>query len=301
MRKIDRLNSADTLDSELLRTFLAIAASGSFSKGAERIFRSQSAASLQIKKLETLLGQPVFERHARGVALTPIGEMLRPVAERVVDMIDSAVGTLRSGGLEGTLRMGVPDETGGMRLAGVIARFTRDHPRVELTVRCSLSAEFPDALARGDLDLAVHAARVVPEGAVPLRREQTLWVVSRDHPVHERDPVPVALYDRACWWRDEALIALEASGRPYRLVYTTESIAGMTAAIEAGAVVGLLDRLSVRPSMRVVTPDDGLPSLPASVWVLERRRGSASAAVDAMAQAVINGFAVRESFNALSS
>ena len=299
MRKIDRLNGADTLDSELLRTFLAIAASGSFSKGAERIFRSQSAASLQIKKLETLLGQPVFERHARGIALTATGEVLQPVAERVVDMIDSAVGTLRSGGLEGQLRMGVPDETGGMRLAGVIAGFIRDHPRVELTVRCSLSAAFPEALARGDLDLAVHAARTVPAGATPLRREETLWVASRHHPVHERDPVPVALYDRACWWREEALAALQASGRRYRLAYTTESIAGMTAAVEAGAAVGLLDRQSLRPSMCVLTPADGFPTLPPSVWVLEQRRGAGSAAVDAMAQAVVNGFAVRESLGGL--
>jgi DNA-binding transcriptional LysR family regulator len=289
MRKNDSLSDPAKLDSELLRTFLAIAGSGSFSRGAERIFRSQSAASLQMKKLEAVLGQPVFERHARGVVLTSTGERLQPVAQRVIDMIDTVVGELRSDGLQGHIRMGVPDEHGETVLPKAIARFTRDHPQVELSVRCSLSAEFPTALARGELDLAVHAAQAVPSGARILRREKTLWVGSRFHPVHERDPLPVALFDRACWWREEAIKALE--GRRHRLIYTTESVAGMTAAIEAGAAVGLLGESSIRPSMRILSQADGFAELPPSIWVLEPGPGAGSEARTAMMRAITDAFA----------
>ena len=113
------------LDSELLRTFLAVAESGSFSKGAQRIFRSQSAVSLQIKQLEQVLGQAVFQRQARGVSLTPVGEQLCPTAEQVIGLLDETVGRLRSNPLQGSIRIGIPDEYGDSLLPGVIADFAR--------------------------------------------------------------------------------------------------------------------------------------------------------------------------------
>ncbi len=245
-----------------------------------------------MKKLEALLGRAVFERHARGVVLTPTGEMLQPVAQRVVDMLDSAIGALRSDALEGQLKIGIPDEFGSSVLSMAIARFTRHHPRVELSVRCSLSVEFPAALADGELDLAVHAACSVPEDAVVLRREATCWVESQLHAVHKRDPVPVALFDRACWWREEALKALQASHRSHRLIYTTESVAGMAAAIEAGAAVGLLGASSIRPSMRALSPDESFAQLPPSIWVLEQNRAPGGQARRAMVEAIVDAFAM---------
>ena len=202
------------LDSELLRTFLAVAESGSFSLAATRIFRSQSAVSLQIKQLESLLSQAVFERHARGVNLTPVGEKLRGTAEIVIGLLDESIGELRANPLQGAIRLGIPDEYGHSFLPGVIAQFARNHPLVELSVTCGFSASFPQALANNEIDLAVHAVESPGANMVLLRNEKTRWVTSRNHQAHLQNPVPVALFDRACWWRDSALAGLIARAGP---------------------------------------------------------------------------------------
>jgi len=278
------------LDSELLRTFLAIAQTGSFSKGAERIFRSQSAVSLQIKRLEGLLGRPLFERHARGVELTSTGEKLQPLAQRVVDLLDSSIGELRSDTLVGSLRLGIPDEFSSAILPDIIARFARDHPQVELAVRCGFSADFPEALANAELDLAVHAVETAPRSAPILLKERTLWVGARRHAAHELDPLPVALFDRACWWRDRAIEALESRGRAYRVVYSSESVAGVAAAIEAGAAVGLLGESSLTRDLHEVPKSAGLPDMPESLLVLDSRPGAVSPAQQAMNDAITEAF-----------
>lgn len=217
MRNTNITTSKDKLDSDLLRTFIAISETGSFSKGAERIYRSQSAVSLQIKRLEEILGQSVFKRHSRGVVLTPIGEKLRPVAHRIVTTLDTTIGELRSDALTGSIRIGIPDEYGETILPQVIAAFARNHPQVEIEVRCSFSADFPDALTRDEIDLAVYAVESPTKGTVVLRRDKTHWVTCENHLVHEQDPVPIALFDRACWWRDRALESLKSSDRRYRV------------------------------------------------------------------------------------
>lgn len=285
----DHLGS-ENLDSELLRTFLAIADTGSFTRGADRIFRSQSAASLQIKRLEEILGLPVFTRHARGIALTPAGEKLQPVARRVVELLDVTAGELRSDNLEGTLRIGIPDEYGSALLPQLIARFARKHPRVELSVRCSFSAGFPQALAGDELDLAIHSAQTVPSGGQELMREKTVWATSRHHLAAEQDPLPLALFDRACWWRDNALAALQATGRHYRVVYSSETVAGVMAAISAGVAVGLVAESAMNDELTSLGPEDGFAAIPDSILVLERGRGGYSQAANVVAQLIGGAF-----------
>ena len=282
--------SAGKLDSDLLRTFIAIADTGSFSRGADRLFRSQSAVSLQIKRLETTLGKPVFERRARGITLTPIGEKLRPVAQRVVNLLDVTIGELRGDALEGSIRIGIPDEYGETILPSVIANFVRQHPQVELGVRCGFSASFPHALASGELDLAVYAAESPDADTLLLRKEKTYWIRSINHQTHELDPLPVALFDRECWWRDRALQALESSGRRYRVVYTSESVAGVLAAISAGVAIGLVGENAINTGLKILSEVDGLPGIPSSALVIGRREGVDSPIADAMTEALVAAF-----------
>jgi DNA-binding transcriptional LysR family regulator len=290
MRNTNVIIGADKLDSDLLRTFIAIADSGSFTKGADRIYRSQSAVSLQIKRLEEILGERVFERQARGVSLTPIGEKLRPVAQRIVSILDVTIGELRKDALEGSIRIGIPDEYGETLLPEVIGGFARNHPRVEVAVRCGFSTSFPDALARDEIDLAVYAVESPKRGTTLLRREKTFWVGSRYHSVHEQDPVPVALFDRACWWRDQALEALDSSEKRYRVVYSSESVTGVLAAISAGVAVGLLGESSLRDDLMVLPADNGFPTMPQSALVLESRNGAGSSVLEAMVLAIRQAF-----------
>jgi DNA-binding transcriptional LysR family regulator len=290
MRKSNIIADSQKLDSELLRSFLAVARNGSFSAAAASVFRSQSALSLQIKQLEGILGQAVFRRHARGVALTEVGEKLRPAAEAVVSLLDRTAGELRADPLRGRLRIGIPDEYADTLLPGVVARFARQHPRVELSVRCGLSAEFPAALERDELDLAAHAVETPAAGMLPLRRERTCWMVSREHAVQAREPLPVAVFDRACWWRDRALEALERSGRCYRIVFSSESVAGIAAAVSAGVAVGALGENSLSAGFRELTPREGLPALPDSHLVLQSGAHADDSLVAAMGRELTAAF-----------
>jgi DNA-binding transcriptional LysR family regulator len=290
MRNSNVLINTSKLDSELLRTFLAVAETGSFSKAACRIFRSQSAVSLQIKQLENLLGQAVFQRHARGVELTSTGEKLRLTAQNVVNLLDKCFGELKTNPLQGSIRVGIPDEFGESFLAEVIAQFARNYPQVDLAVRCSFSADFPAALAADEIDLAVFAVEQPADDMLVLRTEKTYWVTSKNHLVHEQDPLPVALFDRACWWRDRALEALETAARPYQVVFTSESVMGITAAISAGIAVGLLGESALRDNFRILSSRQGLPEIPDSALVLKCREGVSKSVSLAMSNAIIEAF-----------
>ena len=284
-------SSKNKLDSDLLRTFVAISDTGSFTKGADRIYRSQSAVSLQIKRLEGILGQPVFERRSRSIVLTPIGEKLRPIAQRIVNTLDTTIGELRADALTGSIRIGIPDEYGETILPEVIAVFARKHPQVEIEVRCGFSASFPKALARDEIDLAVYAVEApVEKGMLLLRKEKTHWVTAKNHLAHEQEPTPVALFDRACWWRDRALEALEKSGRRYRVVYTSESVLGVMAAISAGVAVGLLSESTLRDDLNILTHAHGFPKMPQSSLVLDYRGSTETSLSQAMTAVIKQAF-----------
>ena len=283
----------NTLDSDLLRTFLAVADTGSVTSGATRIGRSQSATSVQIRQLEDLLGKPVFTRHGRGVVLSPVGETLEPVARQVTRSLDKAMTEISGDGLEGTLRIGIPDDHGRMALSNIIAEFTRNHSKVDLGIQCALSTTFPAALAAGTLDMAVHEVETLCADMILLRQEKLHWVTSRAHNLLDRDPVPVALFDTACWWRNVALQAFEKSGRSYRVIYTSESITGVAAAIEAGIAIGVLGQSALSPRLDVLPPADDLVEIPLSNLVLEFGRGTETPVRRAMATTIAKAFSVQ--------
>lgn len=281
----------EQLNSDLLRTFLAVAETGSMTEGAARIFRSQSAASLQIRKLEDLLGQAVFDRHGRGVILTATGERLLPVAQDVTRTLSSAMRELTSDAMYGKLRLGIPDDHSQHLLSRIIGEFAQSHPRVELEISCALSAGFPAALASGDMDIAVYEAERPDSAQEVLRVEQTYWMMSRHHDLLLQDPLPVALFDRECWWRDTALCALQSRGRPFRVVYSSQSVAGVAAAIEAGVAIGLLGQSSLSGNLTTLGTEHGFTEMPESSLVLGSRGGSDDLPMQAMKSAIRQAFA----------
>ncbi len=279
-----------TLDSDLLRTFLAVVDAGSVTGGAATALRSQSAVSVKIRKLEGVVGQPVFERHGRGVVLSPAGEALEPVARKVVRELDATLADISGSGLEGALRIGIPDDHSRGTLSRIVAEFSRHHPKVELVVQCALSAGFPRALATGALDLAVHEVEDLGPGMELLREDDMLWVASRAHGAQLRDPLPVAVFDRACWWRDVALKALRASGRAFRIVYTSESVPGVVAAIKAGIAIGVLNASALSDDLVALEAPDGFGPIPSSKLVLQSARPVSDPVSQAMASAIKRAF-----------
>jgi DNA-binding transcriptional LysR family regulator len=190
------------------------------------------------------------------------------------------------------LRLGIPDEYADSLLPNLIARFARANPGVELAVRCSFSAGFAGALAADELDIAVHASSSTSALTTLLRREKTYWVASRHHRVHEQNPLPVALFDRDCWWRDSALAALDASGRDYREVFSSESVSGIAAAVAAGVSVALMGEDSLRADFMRLTPQQGFPAMAESALVLQVREGLDSALSRALCELIQNAFGV---------
>ena len=230
------------LESELLRTFLAVAEAGSVTEGAARVFRSQSAASLQLKRLEA---------------------------------------TVAPGGLRGRLRLGIPDDQGRTRLARIIATVARSHPLLELEVTCAQSTSFADDLARGRLDIAVYEVESLSPGEERLAEEPTVWAAARHRDVAAIDPLPVALFDHACWWRDAALASLRERGGPFRVVFSSHSVAGVLAAVEAGVGVGLLGRESIGEGLMLLGEDAGFGPTPPSTLVVATGPAGESAAIRA--------------------
>ena len=222
--------------------------------------------------------------------MTEAGERLASVACRIIERLDAAVAEISGQGLAGSVRIGIPDEHGKDYLASIISRFAREHPMVELAVYCALSSEFPSALAAGDLDLAIHeVAEVKPEMRF-LREVPMHWASARSSGILDYDPLPVALFDRACWWREAAIRTLERSGRSFRIVFTSESMTGIAAAIEAGIAIGVLERSAITPSMTMLREADGFGKLPASNLVLETSPSADSAHCEAMAAAIESAF-----------
>ena len=289
------------LESDLLRTFLAIADTGSVTAGAAKIHRSQSAASIQLRNLETILGGSVFERHGRGVALSPVGEMLAPVARQVVQLLDTARNDITGEALQGTLRLGIPDDHSKDSLSRLIADFSHDHPNVRLEVHCAYSAKFSSALAAGGLDLAVYETGSVGRGMEVLQEGRMRWVARRGHNLLSQEPVPIALFDRNCWWRDAAMDALRSSTREFRIVYTSESIAGVTAAIQAGIAIGVLSEPAITGDLEILPESHGLGELPLSIVVLEQGAKHDQPICQAMAKSIRQAYArARSSKNPLS-
>lgn len=271
------------LDSDLLRTFLAIVEAGSVTGGAARIHRSQSATSLQLKQLEAVIGQPLLARHGRGVVPTSAGERLLPVARRVTGALDAALASFRTDEIAGRARIGIAEDVARGVLADVIAAFCRAHPRMELEVHCALGDDFEGALARGQLDLAVYEVPEISPTQERLRTERLVWMASRDHDAARRDPLPIAVFDRACWWRDVALADLSATGRTYRRVFTSESGIGVRAAVAAGMAVALLAE-SAQGEDLIELPEIA-PARPSHL-VLDVARDARNAATDALCAAI---------------
>jgi len=258
----------NNLDSELLRTFLAVAGTGSVTEGARLIGRSQSATSLQIMRLEEVIGRDLFERTGRGVTLTETGQRLMPVARDVKERLDAVLREITADGLRGKLHLGIPDDHGQAKLAKILSAFAQSHPQVELEVTCTISTDFPELLSRGRLDLAVYEVETIGRNEEVVFEDPTCWVMSRYRDLLAEEPVPVALFDRACWWREAALKSLEARGRPYRIAFSSQSVAGVTAAVEAGIAIGLLGRSTLASHLKVLGNEHGFASTPMSKLVI---------------------------------
>lgn len=250
------------LDLDVLRTFVAIAETGSFTLAASAVFRTPSAVSMQIKKLEDILGVSVFSRDARSVSLTQDGEMLMGYARRMLALNREAVSKFIVPDIAGVVRLGSPDDYGERVLPNVLKRFAQTHPAIAVDVTIDMSGNLRRRLAERQLDISLFTVcRNIPPDAEILLTEPIVWAGSKGGCAYLREPLPVSLWEEGCVWRADALEALGSAGRDYRVAYMSAHTAGQRAAILADLAVAPLPKSFIGDDIVALGPDEGLPVL----------------------------------------
>lgn len=252
-----------TIDPELLRAFVTVADTGGFSQAAARLFRGQSAVSLQIKRLEDALGCRLLDRGPRHLRLTPEGEAVIGQARRILQLNAELIARAREPDLAGVVRLGAPEDFATTRLPRVLGAFSKAHRRVALEVTCELTLQLLARLDAGGLDMALlkREPTAAPEGT-RLWRERLVWVAG-DKAVLEDDDLPLVCSPIPCVYRGRATAALDAAGRPWRVAYSCGSLAGAHAAVRAGLGVTVLPQDMVPADLLILEESaTGLPPLP---------------------------------------
>lgn len=278
------------LDSDLLRHFLAVAKTGSVTRAADTVGRTQSAVSMQIRRLEEMLGAPVFERLPRGVVLTPLGRELLPYAERILSLLREAGDHLTSPRISGTVRVGVVDEYVESTVPTVLAAFNDAHPEVDVSVLCDFSHRQIDALTADRIDLAViHNWDGTGSGEV-ISHDPTVWVTSLAHRTHEIRPLPVGLFINSDWSRDYAARSLDRAGLPWRLAFEADNSAALEKALLSGLAIVPRARSTVPPGCRILGQEDGFHQIDNNDVFLLTNPRRASPAISAMAAVLRDAF-----------
>ncbi len=275
-------------DFDLLRTFVTIVDCGGFTRAAERLGRTQSTISLQIKRLEDKLGKRVFEREVRGLALTPAGEILFASARRMLRMADETCARLTEPDVSGMVRLGTPEDFATVHLPDVLWRFSRAHPQVALEVNCDFTANLLDGFSRGEYDLILCKRELQgTSGGTKVWREPLVWAASGRLLLDAAGPIPLVLAPYPDIYRKRALEALDACGRPWRVTYTSPSLAGVQAAVRAGLGITILPKEMVAEDFHIVGAEHDLPELADTEIALYRAPGALSKAAELLAEYIV--------------
>ncbi len=281
------------LDPDLLRTFIYIAEGGSFTRAAQRVGRTQSAVSMQVQRLESLLGERLLSRGKGGsVHLTPHGEFLLHRARDLLALNDEIWTSFRAPTVHGTVRLGTPDDYALRYLPQILKRFAESYPAVQVDVLCLPSSGLVERMRAGELDLTLcsdgHSSAGWP--TVPLWRGPLTWITSTAYAPHRLDPLPVALAGDQCTWAEAALRALDAAGRRYRIAYRSATQLGTHAPVVAGLAVTVSTISWLPDGLRPMRADEGMPALPDFGILMLRSPDARQPVTDALASYIAETF-----------
>jgi DNA-binding transcriptional LysR family regulator len=290
------------LDLDVLRSFATGMELGSFAKAADRLGRSTSAVSAQLKKLEDQAGTSLLRKSGRGMALTEAGEVMLGYARRLLELNDEAVSAVRGVQLEGRVRLGLQEDFGESVLPEVLGRFRRAHPRLRVEVQLARNTMLMQSLQSGRLDLAL--AWEADQGTPYAEHVHTLpmrWIVGESQPLsalHEYgEPVPLVVLDAPCLMRAAGTQALDRAGIPWRIAFTSPSLAGTWAAVKAGLGISIRTPLGLPENLHVLDAQEAkLPALPQLSLALYRSEAEPEPAVARLAELIMQ--TLRESITA---
>jgi DNA-binding transcriptional LysR family regulator len=280
-------------DFDLLRTFIAVVDNASFTRAAERVGRTQSTVSLQIRKLEQNLGRRVFERDGRDFLLTPDGEILLNYARQLLHLADEARSRILEPDVEGNVRLGTPEDFATVYLPDILARFARTHPRVALEVNCNFSSNLLEGFSKGEYDLVlVKREPQGPAGGISVWRDTLVWVSGPKLVLDAARPIPLVLAPAPDVYRKRALAALQAAKREWRIVYTSPSSEGLQAAVRAGLGVTVLSKDMAPEGLMMLGAEHNLPTMPDTEIALYRAPGTLSRAAQLLADHITHSLEI---------
>lgn len=273
------------VDTLQLKSFIAIAETGTFGQAAVTVNRTQSALSLQIKKLEEQLGCELFDRSARRVVLTPQGEIFLSYAKRMVQLQWEAYSRLREPDVAGEIRFGTPEDFATHYLPDVLASFRQHHPRVQLNVSCDLTLNLMEGFHRGDFDVIL--AKRDPQrvkGGTKVWREQLVWASANGYRLEE--PLSLVLSPQPCIYRERALTALNRAKRSWHISYTSPSLAGTIAAVKAGLGITVLPEHMIPSGIHPMRTESNMPQL-ADAEIALMKKEELSKAAEVFAEHIV--------------
>jgi len=250
------------LDLDLLRSFVSVVDTGGFTSAGERVHRTQSTVSQQIRRLEETFGRPLLHRDGKRITPTEGGERLLSYARRLLALAEEARDVVSRPTGDGVVRLGIPEDFAAYRLTEMLSDFARSRPGLRLHVRCGKSARLRHALERRDLDLALLKRDMEETGGIAAWPERLHWIASRRYPIDfRRDSLPLAVFEQGCLYRNRAINALETVGRTWHIAYTSPNVFGIQAAVSAGLGVSILPEVAILPDHSILGAGDGFPPI----------------------------------------
>jgi len=269
------------LDLDVLRTLVAAEELGGFNRAADQVGRSQSAVSHQIRRLEEQLGETLYRKNGRGLALTEAGDVMLAYARKMLALNDDAVAAVRGVAVDGTVRFGLPSDLAETWLSTTLGRFKRAHPAVLIEAIVDRNATLLEQLDKGQLDLALAFGDEGRSDAQPLAKLPMTWIgpASGETTLVLDTPLPLVMYGPPCFFRRAGIEALDNAGIPWRTALTSPSLHGLWAAVDAGLGITLRTALGLPRSLAVIDARTGLPPVPTITLCLHDARREPTPAV----------------------
>lgn len=280
------------LPMDLLRTFVKAIELGSLTRAAESVGRTQSAVSLQIRRLEDVADVVLFKRDAHRLQLTPEGKQLAQYARRILALNDEALASMRRPDIEGRVRLGAPHEYTASLLPEFLGKFAQSHPNVMLEVTSDLTKNLLRRLQNGDLDLVIALHHESDHGGGDsVFTEAVVWITSPDHTSHERTPLPLVVAPPPCIYRDLMLRSLNQRSIACRITYLSSSYNGIAAAVRAGLGVSVITASTRPPGIMTLDERNGFPPLGNLQVRLHRADANPPQAITRLEEYIADSFA----------
>lgn len=263
------------IDPILLEAFVAIADTGSFAAAADKIGRTKSAVSMQMKRLEALFVEtPIFEIQGRRKQLTQTGEVLLSHARHIIRLNDTLWSSLAAANSPGLIRLGAPDDYVSTLLPDILERYAKVFPNVQVDVTCEPSEGLSELIGLDKLDLAVVTRRPEDRQSKTIRVEPIVWVAAKGKRFADDEILPLAMFQPGCVARARTIEACTKAGRQYRIAYSSPSITGLLSPVRAGLAVAAIARCSAPDDLEILPSSASLPSIQGIDIALMRGNGS---------------------------